>query len=59
MFKKNGIYEWLVKIYEKSADGRFDLTTEIVQENSFPISKIEKELKAQGFKILEKTDFHY
>lgn len=47
MFKKNGIYEWLVKIYEKAEDGRFDLTTEVVQENSFPISKIEKELKAQ------------
>jgi len=59
MFKKNWIYEWLVKIYEKSEDWRFDLTTEVVQENSFPISKIEKELKAQGFKILEKTDFHY
>lgn len=59
MFKKPGIFEWLVKIYEKSDDGRFDLTSEIVQENSFPISKIEKELKIQGFKIVEKTDFHY
>ncbi|MCP4524112.1 MAG: class I SAM-dependent methyltransferase [Candidatus Gracilibacteria bacterium] len=59
MFKKQGFYEWLIKIYEKSEDERFDLTTEVVQENSFPISKIEKELKAQGFKILEKTDFHY
>lgn len=59
MFKKNGIYEWLVKIYEKAEDGRFDLTTEVVQENSFPISKIEKELKAQWFKLLEKVDYHY
>lgn len=59
MFKKPGMFEWLVKIYEKAEDGRFDLTTEIVQENSFPISKIEKELKAQWFKVAEKTDFHY
>lgn len=59
MFKKPGIFEWLIKIYEKAEDGRFDLTTEVVQENSFPISKIEKELKAQGFKVAEKTDFHY
>ncbi len=59
MFKKPGIFEWLIKIYEKAEDGRFDLTTEIVQENSFPISKIEKELKAQNFKVAEKTDFHY
>jgi hypothetical protein len=47
MFKKPGMFEWLVKIYEKAEDGRFDLTTEVVQENSFSISKIEKELKAQ------------
>lgn len=59
MFKKPGMFEWLVKIYEKAEDGRFDLTTEIVQENSFSISKIEKELKLQGFKVAEKTDFHY
>lgn len=59
MFKKNGIYEWLVKIYEKAEDGRFDLTTEVVKENSFPISKIEKELKEQWFKLLEKVDYHY
>ncbi len=49
----------MVKIYEKAEDGRFDLTTEVVQENSFAISKIEKELKAQGFKLLEKVDYHY
>lgn len=59
MFKKPGYYEWLVKMYEKAADGRYDLTTEVVKENSFPISKIEKELKAKGFKILEKVDYHY
>ena len=59
MFKKPGMFEWLIKIYEKADDGRFDLTTEVVQENSFPISKIEKELKSQGFKVAEKTDFHY
>lgn len=59
MFKKSWYYEWLVKIYEKAADGRYDLITEVVRENSFPISKIEKELKAKGFKILEKVDYHY
>jgi len=59
MFKKPGMFEWLVKMYEKADDGRFDLTTENVQENSFPISKIEKELKTQWFKVAEKTDFHY
>lgn len=52
-------FEWLVKMYEKAEDGRYDLVTEVVQENSFPISKIEKELKAKGFKILEKVDYHY
>jgi hypothetical protein len=31
----------------------------MVQENSFPISKIEKELNIQWFKVVEKTDFHY
>ena len=46
-------------MFEKAEDGRFDLTTEVVKENSFPISKIEKELKAQGFKLIEKIDFHY
>ncbi len=59
MFKVGWYFEWLVKIYEKSDDGRFDLTTEVVRENSFPISKIEKELKQQGFKVLEKIDYHY
>jgi hypothetical protein len=41
------MFEWLVKIYEKADDGRYDLFTEMVQENSFPISKIEKELNIQ------------
>ena len=59
MFKKPWMFEWLVKIYEKADDGRYDLFTEMVQENSFPISKIEKELNIQWFKVVEKTDFHY
>lgn len=59
MFKKDGIYEWLIKIFKKSSDGRYDLISEVVRENSFPIEKIKKELKNQGFKILELLDFHY
>jgi hypothetical protein len=45
MFKKEGIYEWLVKIFKKADDGRYDLIQEYVRENSFPINKIKKELK--------------
>jgi hypothetical protein len=45
MFKEDGVYKWLVKMYVKAEDGRYDLVEEIVKENSFPISKIEKELK--------------
>ena len=59
MFKKDWIYEWLVKIFSKNEDWRYDLTREVVKENSFPISKIEKELKEKWFKILEKIDYHY
>ena len=59
MFKKPWYFEWLVKMYEKADDGRYDLHSEVVRENSFPISKIEKELKAKGFKVLEKVDYHY
>ncbi|MDP2090125.1 MAG: class I SAM-dependent methyltransferase [Candidatus Gracilibacteria bacterium] len=53
------IYQWLVKIFKKSDDGRYDLIQELVRENSFPISKIKKELKDKGFKILEMVDYHY
>ena len=58
MFKKDGIYEWLIKIFKKSDDGRYDLIQEIVKENSFPIDIIKKELKNQSFQILEVLDFH-
>ncbi len=59
MFKEGWIYKWLVKMYIKSEDWRYDLVEEIVEENSFPISKIEKELKEKWFKLLEKIDYHY
>ncbi|RKW22233.1 class I SAM-dependent methyltransferase [Candidatus Gracilibacteria bacterium] len=59
MFKKGKIYEWLIKIFEIDKDGKYILTEENVREISFPISKIEKELKSKNFEILEKIDFHY
>ncbi|MDD2871693.1 MAG: class I SAM-dependent methyltransferase [Candidatus Gracilibacteria bacterium] len=59
MFKKDGIYEWFVKIFKKSDDNRYDLIQEVVRENSFSINKIKKELKDKGFKILEMIDYHY
>lgn len=59
MFKEDWIYKWLVKMYIKAEDGRYDLVEEVVKEMSFPISKIEKELKEKGFKLLEKIDYHY
>ncbi len=58
MFDKKTYYEWLIKIFKKSDDGRYDLIEEVVQENSFPIDMIQKELQTQGFKILELLDFH-
>lgn len=59
MFKKKWFYEWLVKIFTKEDWDNFKLTTEVVRENSFPVSKIEKELKNNSFKLLEKVDYHY
>ncbi|MDP5039189.1 MAG: class I SAM-dependent methyltransferase [Candidatus Gracilibacteria bacterium] len=59
MFKKNGFYEWLVKIFKKSNDGRYDLIQEVIKENSFPIKMIKKELKEKKFRVLEIIDFHY
>ena len=59
MFKKDGIYEWLVKIFKKTDDDRYDLIQENVRENSFPINKIKKELTDKWFKILEMVDYHY
>jgi len=46
MFKKPSHFEWLIKIFSHKKDSEFELITEVVKENSFPISKIEKELKA-------------
>lgn len=59
MQKNNWIYEWLVKIFKKSEDWKYDLIEEVVRENSFPINKIKKELKEKWFKILEMIDYHY
>ena len=59
MQKKDWIYEWLVKIFKKSSDWKYDLIEEVVKENSFPINKIKKELKDKWFKILEMIDYHY
>ena len=59
MFKKGKIYEWVIKIFEIDKDWKYILTEENVREISFPISKIEKELKSKNFEILEKIDFHY
>ena len=59
MKKNDWIYEWLVKIFKKNEEGKFDLIEEVVKENSFPINKIKKELKEQWFKILEMMDYHY
>lgn len=52
-------YEWLIKIFSKQENDVFKLTKELVRENSFAISKIEKELSSIGFKLLEKIDYHY
>ncbi len=59
MFKKQSHFEWLIKIFSHKLGSDFELITEVVKENSFPISKIEKELKEAWFKILEKVDYHY
>lgn len=59
MKKKDWIYEWLVKIFKKSDDKKYDLIEEVVRENSFPINKIKKELKEKWFKFLEMIDYHY
>ncbi len=59
MYKNAGIFEWLVKMFIKREDGKYDLVEEVVRENSFAISKIEKELVEKWFKVLEKIDYHY
>ena len=59
MFKKDWFYEWIIKIFKKATDGRYDLIVENVKENSFPIHMIKKELKSKWFKVTEILDFHY
>lgn len=59
MFKKTWYYEWLIKIFKKSSDLRYDLIEETVKENSFSTNMIKKELKDKWFKVLEMIDFHY
>ena len=59
MIKEDWIYEWLVKIFKKSDDNKYDLIEEVVKENSFPINKIKKELKEKWFKLLDMIDYHY
>jgi len=59
MFKKEWIFEWLVKIFKHKKDNNYELIEEVVKENSFPINRIKKELKEKGFKVLEMIDYHY
>jgi len=59
MIKEEWIFKWLVKIFKKNNDLKYDLIEEVVKENSFPINKIKKELKEKWFKILEMVDYHY
>lgn len=59
MFKKSNYYEWLVKIFKKSKDWRYDLIEETIKENSFSIDKIKDELKSKWFAILDIIDYHY
>lgn len=59
MFKKQWYFEWLIKIFSNKNQNDYELISEVVKENSFPISKIEKELKNIGFDLLEKVDYHY
>jgi SAM-dependent methyltransferase len=59
MQKKDWIYEWLIKIFKKSENNKYDLIEEVVKENSFPINKIKKQLKEKWFEILEIVDYHY
>ncbi len=59
MFKKSNYYEWLIKIFSQENGENFHLTKEVVKENSFAISKIEKEFSNIWFEVVEKVDFHY
>lgn len=59
MFKKDGIYEWLIKIFTKKTWKQYELIEEVIKENSFPINRIKKELEDIWFDILETIDYHY
>lgn len=59
MYKKSEYYEWLIKIFKKAEDWRYDLIEETIKENSFSIDKIKQELKVKGFAILDIIDYHY
>lgn len=59
MFKSGNIYKWHIKMFEKQDSWDYKLFEEEVREVSFHVSKIEKELKKQGFEILEKVDYHF
>lgn len=59
MFKRSWYFEWLIKIFKKRKDWKYDLIEEVIKENSFPINKIKKELKENWFKILDMIDYHY
>lgn len=59
MEKENNIYKWIIKIFKKIDDGKYELIVENVKEVSFDINEIKKELKNKWFKIMETLDFHY
>ena len=59
MFKKNDYFQWLIKIFKKEENKKYDLIEEVVNENSFEIVRIKNELKLKWFEILEIVDFHY
>ena len=55
---KNYYYEWLVKMFIQEEWWTYELIKETINENSFEIEKIKKELENFGFKVLHMEDFH-
>lgn len=51
-------YSWLIKIFKSNDHWSFDLIEEEINENSFEISKITKELNSFWFSIVHMEDFH-
>ncbi len=51
-------YRWLVKMFIKLEDNRYELVEEVVDENSFEITDIKKSLEDIWFDILHLEDFH-